>query len=423
MPASSLNRMTFPKNGVRKSSEFVTGFGLPANVQVPECFFVVPFTRRFVTVVSVAGRRFRFLILGRALYNVIPDPFAITARFPPQWDKTGTLPTLEWPDEPLPKRTIKQLDHIFKHGDGPFLLGACQTLVDSAKITLIRDQPATDLCRDLWALLPDSIRRQTSLSTFAYSRVLGFGLAAMPAAPEDAEIGFLTEDQARDYPESRYERELQVAVEYGDQRTVDRLFAKEHRRDPATSRPYGHWGGDLLDRVANCDGVVTEAANGRRQGRRARACCSRRRFRAAGEFHGFRAFAEDFRRKLLAPEHLSYRPRGDVETDPTFKQLIPYVVLRSAGELFHYPRGRSGSETRLQALRSVGLGGHISHDDGPVAADPYRADVANSPRKSRFRASGRDAPGFHLRWPVAGGRGAHRHRASAGVGRAAGLAA
>ena len=35
-----------------------------------------------------------------------------------------------------------------------------------------------------------------------------------------------TEDQARDYPESRYERDLQSAVEAGDQRSVDALLAR-----------------------------------------------------------------------------------------------------------------------------------------------------------------------------------------------------
>jgi predicted NUDIX family phosphoesterase len=99
------------------------------------------------------------------------------------------------------------------------------------------------------------------------------------------------------------------------------------------------------------------------------------RFRLAGEFHGFRPYSEDFRRELLAPTHLSYRPRREVETDPSFKQLIPYVVLRSAGELFHYTRGKSGTEERLRALRSVGLGGHITQEDGPAAADPYRAGM------------------------------------------------
>jgi predicted NUDIX family phosphoesterase len=99
------------------------------------------------------------------------------------------------------------------------------------------------------------------------------------------------------------------------------------------------------------------------------------RLTAAGEFHGFRPAGDEFRRLLLDPAHLSYRPRGEVETDPSYKQLIPYVVLRCAGELFHYTRGASGTETRLRARRSVGLGGHISREDGPPAADPYRAGM------------------------------------------------
>jgi predicted NUDIX family phosphoesterase len=99
------------------------------------------------------------------------------------------------------------------------------------------------------------------------------------------------------------------------------------------------------------------------------------RLAAAGEFHGFRPYSEGFHHFLLAPEHLAYRPRSQVETDPSFKQLIPYVVLRCAGELFHYTRGSEGTETRLRALRSVGLGGHITREDGPLAADPYRAGM------------------------------------------------
>jgi predicted NUDIX family phosphoesterase len=99
------------------------------------------------------------------------------------------------------------------------------------------------------------------------------------------------------------------------------------------------------------------------------------RLGAAGEFHGFRPFDEEFRWTLLDPAYLSYRPRGQVETDPSHKQLIPYVVLRCAGEVFHYTRGAAGTEARLRALRSVGLGGHISREDGPPAADPYRAGM------------------------------------------------
>jgi hypothetical protein len=48
----------------------------------------------------------------------------------------------------------------------------------------------------------------------------------LPEVPANGLPGYLTEDQARDYPESRYERELQTAVEANDQRTVDRLLAR-----------------------------------------------------------------------------------------------------------------------------------------------------------------------------------------------------
>ena len=99
------------------------------------------------------------------------------------------------------------------------------------------------------------------------------------------------------------------------------------------------------------------------------------RFRAAGVFHGLRPYSADYSRQLLASEFLSYRPRGEVETDPSFKQLIPYVVLRCAGELFHYIRGMSGTEERLRALRSIGIGGHIAFEDGTSSADPYRTGM------------------------------------------------
>jgi hypothetical protein len=173
--------------------------------------------------VSVNGRRFRFLILGRSLYDAIPDPFAIVDRFPPKWD--GPLPDLEWPPEPLPGRTVAQLDAIFKHGDGPLLLGACQTLVDHGKIAIRREEPDPRLVRDLWNLLPESTRRHCWPATFAYAASLGFGLVVLPEVVP-VPVGYLTENQSRDYPESRYERELQTAVEAGDQSTVDRLFAR-----------------------------------------------------------------------------------------------------------------------------------------------------------------------------------------------------
>ncbi|HEV3146737.1 MAG TPA: phosphoesterase [Gemmataceae bacterium] len=99
------------------------------------------------------------------------------------------------------------------------------------------------------------------------------------------------------------------------------------------------------------------------------------RLRQAGIFQGFRAFDSDLFAFLLDPQHLEYRLRGPAEEDPSFKQLIPYVVLRYSSLLFHYTRGGKGAEKRLRALRSIGIGGHISADEDSAASDPYRAGM------------------------------------------------
>ncbi|MCC6493343.1 MAG: phosphoesterase [Pirellulales bacterium] len=95
------------------------------------------------------------------------------------------------------------------------------------------------------------------------------------------------------------------------------------------------------------------------------------RFHALGHFQGFSADVERYLPALLTGDDLSYRPRGEMEQDPAFKQLIPYVLFRyvdSAGvtNLFQYTRGGGQGEQRLHAKRSVGVGGHISADDAGV---------------------------------------------------------
>ncbi len=104
-------------------------------------------------------------------------------------------------------------------------------------------------------------------------------------------------------------------------------------------------------------------------------CVPADHFHAVGYFHGFRRAEESYRAALLDPSHFVFHPRSTVETDPAFKQLIPYVVLRCGDDLFHYRRGASGTETRLRALRSIGIGGHISEADAAGGADPYRAGM------------------------------------------------
>jgi predicted NUDIX family phosphoesterase len=98
-------------------------------------------------------------------------------------------------------------------------------------------------------------------------------------------------------------------------------------------------------------------------------------FHEIGVFHGFLGDpprVEKYVSRLLDPKNLRYRPRSEMETDPSFKQIIPYVVLNYSGQVFHYTRGKRATEVRLQALRSIGVGGHISADDSNLFDSPYR---------------------------------------------------
>lgn len=56
--------------------------------------------------------------------------------------------------------------------------------------------------------------------------------------------------------------------------------------------------------------------------------------------------------------------RGDVEDDPTYKQVIPYVIVCDRKDRFLvYNRGEEGGETRLANKWSLGFGGHINPED------------------------------------------------------------
>jgi predicted NUDIX family phosphoesterase len=98
-------------------------------------------------------------------------------------------------------------------------------------------------------------------------------------------------------------------------------------------------------------------------------------FHRAGLFQGFSPEVERYLPHLLDPAHLQFMPRPEAENDPSYKQLIPYVVLRCGDQVFHYTRGQAGTEVRLRALRSIGVGGHICREDGNLSADAYRAGM------------------------------------------------
>ncbi len=91
-------------------------------------------------------------------------------------------------------------------------------------------------------------------------------------------------------------------------------------------------------------------------------------FHELGYFQGFSSEVAQYLPRLLEGDHIQYLPRGEMEEDPSFKQLIPYALFRwtddeGAVHLFEYQRGSGQGERRLHAKRSVGVGGHISSLD------------------------------------------------------------
>lgn len=62
-------------------------------------------------------------------------------------------------------------------------------------------------------------------------------------------------------------------------------------------------------------------------------------------------------------EHQEFLPRTRMETDPRYKQIIPYLVFSHQGSYFVMQRRTQASEQRLQGRLSLGIGGHINPED------------------------------------------------------------
>lgn len=87
-----------------------------------------------------------------------------------------------------------------------------------------------------------------------------------------------------------------------------------------------------------------------------------------GAWHGFVSEDLDRHQAVIRERHF-FKPRSEVEDDPRFQQIIPYVVFRHGDHYFLTHRLRASSEKRLRKQYSLGVGGHINPGD-LVAGDP-----------------------------------------------------
>lgn len=82
-------------------------------------------------------------------------------------------------------------------------------------------------------------------------------------------------------------------------------------------------------------------------------------------FTGVIPIADAHTKLTKALTHLDIKRRGDVEEDPSYKQLISYVVVKNnKSETLLYTRLSGGGESRLHGKSSVGVGGHMNPVDG-----------------------------------------------------------
>ena len=89
--------------------------------------------------------------------------------------------------------------------------------------------------------------------------------------------------------------------------------------------------------------------------------------------HGFARGPANYVSRI--ERHGSFRPRKQVEEDPSFKQIIPYLIVRHTDHLFLFQRNAAGNEARLRGLFSIGVGGHIDRSDVEGANDLVAAGL------------------------------------------------
>jgi len=97
-----------------------------------------------------------------------------------------------------------------------------------------------------------------------------------------------------------------------------------------------------------------------------------------GNFHGLNFEPRKYLGAILSRGNNFFLPRAQAESDPTHKQVIPYVLLAFGDKVLYYVRGKKAGEQRLVAKGSIGIGGHMNESDESLFAldeAAYRAGV------------------------------------------------
>src|SRR5437773_10732380 len=85
-------------------------------------------------------------------------------------------------------------------------------------------------------------------------------------------------------------------------------------------------------------------------------------FDELGSFQGLNFEPEKYLKTLLSEGNNFFFPRTQAESNPAYKQIIPYALIVFQSQVLHYVRGKHAGEQRLVAKGSIRVGGHMSEE-------------------------------------------------------------
>jgi len=89
----------------------------------------------------------------------------------------------------------------------------------------------------------------------------------------------------------------------------------------------------------------------------------RRLFDELGAFQGLNFEPEKYLKAILLRGNNFLIRRAEAESNPAYKQIIPYALIVFQDTVLHYVRGKKAGEQRLVAKGSIGIGGHLNDAD------------------------------------------------------------
>ena len=101
-------------------------------------------------------------------------------------------------------------------------------------------------------------------------------------------------------------------------------------------------------------------------------------FDELGNFQGLNFEPQKYLNTFLSRGNNFFLQRAQAETNPAYKQIIPYALIAFENTVVYYVRGKKAGEQRLVAKGSIGIGGHMNETDESLFAmdeDAYRAGV------------------------------------------------